>query len=137
VSETELWVRMRTFLVVLLCLLGAVGGNVWQHLHWTGRVRDAAERYARAERDFAGQFERLKSDVADARAELGRAEELNRAARTGVERITAGLHGNIGSVQDAKRIIGEVRDAVKALEDSLLDSNTDSGGNGRDSFRAD
>jgi hypothetical protein len=137
VSETELWVRMRTFLVVLLCLLGAVGGNVWQHLHGAKLVRDADERYARAERDFTEQFECLKSDLADARTNLGRAEALNRAARAGVERITNELNGNVQSIQEAKRIISTIRDAVAALENSLLGRDTDSGGNRRTRFRAD
>jgi hypothetical protein len=128
---------MRTFLVVVLCLLGAIGGNVWQHLHGAKLVRDADERYARAERDFTGQFERLKSDVADARAELGRTEALNRAARAGIERITGELNGNIRSVQDAKRIIGEIRAAVEALEASLLDRCPDSSGGGGDSVLLD
>ena len=116
----------RIVLVLAMLALAGAGCAVWHYLRGAGRIRDADERYASAERDFTERFDRLKSDLAVARANLTRADALNRAARASVDRITAELHGNVRSIQEAKRIIGSVRDAVKTLEDSLLDSAPDS-----------
>jgi hypothetical protein len=124
--DTKISMRLGTLIVLLLLLFGAIGGNIWQYLHGTRRARDAAERYGRAERDFTEQRDRLKSDLTDARGSLGRAEALNSTARTSVERITAELDGNIRSVQEAKRIIGNIRAAVEELEVGFLAG--DSGG---------
>jgi hypothetical protein len=114
--------RRVVLVLAVLAVVGA-GGCVWQYLYWTGLARGADERYARAERAFTEQFDGLRSDLADARRGLARADALNRAARAGVERITTELNGAIGNIQEAKRLIGNVRAAVKALEDSLLARN--------------
>jgi hypothetical protein len=131
-SDTKTYLRLGTLIVLLLLLCGAIGGNVWQYLYGLRRIRDADERYGRAERDFTEQFDRLKSDLTDARTSLGRAEALNSAARTSVGRITAELDGNIRSVQEAKRIISNIRAAVAEMEAGLLVGDRRGGGAGLD-----
>jgi hypothetical protein len=54
------------------------------------------------------------------------------AARTSVERITAELDGNVRSIQEAKRIIGNIRAAVEELEAGLLAGDSGGGGAGLD-----
>jgi hypothetical protein len=115
-SETGECDRVGSLLVVVLLLAGAIGGNVWQYLHWTGQLGAADERYAGAEREFTKQYGRLREELASERAVVGRAEELNRAARGIIEGLKAELESDAGSISEAIGIIRGVRAAVQELE---------------------
>ena len=124
--------RIRFLLCLLLAFFaGVIFTGIFVH-------RQGSQSIGELDRRYASEHGRAAETIGRLTAELERERELNRELREHNEQaraIAGGLTGsverNVGNLQDAIGLIGEIRKKLKVLEDFYADSGPDGGGAGR------